>query len=345
MADPRFFRKTGPFTARQIADAIEATVDPADQADRVFSDTGTLQAATAQVLSFFDNVKYKDALTATEAGGVVVRPDHADRVPPGALRFLSPLPYRSFALAVQMFYPDTAVEPAVDPSASVAEDAIVGTGVRIDAGAVIEQQAEIGDGCWIQSNAVIGRGCKVGSGTRIGPGVVVTYALIGEGCRIHAGTTIGTRGFGFAMDRRGHIDLPQLGRVLIGNDVEIGANCSLDRGMSGDTEVGDGTRIDNLVHIGHNVRVGKGCVLCAQVGIAGSAVLEDFVVLGGQVGIGPHSRVGTGVQMAAKSGSWRDVEAGAKVCGVPAVPIREFHRRNVILERLSRDRNARDEQA
>ncbi|MBP5855464.1 UDP-3-O-(3-hydroxymyristoyl)glucosamine N-acyltransferase [Marivibrio halodurans] len=345
MADPRFFHKVGPFTAGRIAEAIEATVEPADQADRIFSDTGTLEAAGAHVLSFFENVKYKDALAKTKAGGVVVRPDHADRVPAGAMRFLTPLPYRSFALAVQMFYPDATVEPAVDDSAWIAEDAIIGTGVRIEAGAVIEEQAEIADGCWIQSNAVVGRGCRVGAGTRIGRGVVVTYALIGERCRIYAGTTIGTRGFGFAMDRRGHIDLPQLGRVVIGDDVEIGANCSIDRGMSGDTEVGNGTRIDNLVHIGHNVRIGKGCVLCAQVGIAGSAVLEDFVVLGGQVGIGPHSRVGTGVQMAAKSGSWRDVEAGAKLCGVPAVPIREFHRRNVILERLSRDRNARDDQS
>jgi UDP-3-O-[3-hydroxymyristoyl] glucosamine N-acyltransferase len=183
---------------------------------------------------------------------------------------------------------------------------------------------------------VIGQAVRIGDDTAIGANASLSHCDVGERTLIHPGVRIGQRGFGFAIDPAGHVRVPQLGRVIVGDDVEIGANSTVDRGAGPDTVIGDGTMIDNLVQIGHNVRIGKGCIIIAQVGIGGSTVLEDYVVVAAQVGIAGHLRIGSGAQIAAKSGIMRDIAPGAKMAGTPAVPVRQFFRQVAMLENMVR---------
>ena len=333
MPDPRFFRNAGPFRADEIARLIGAELWPADSGARVFSDVAALTDAGEDTLSFLDNRKYRPALRASAAGGVILDPAFADDAPDHAVLFLTSEPYRAFALAAQRFYPVPPATPGIHRTAAVAADATIGEGVQIDAGAVVESAAELGAGAWIGPNAVVDAGVVVGEGTRVGAGAYLGYCLVGRQCQIHAGARIGNRGFGFAIDARGHVDVPQLGRVIVGDGVEIGANSCIDRGMGPDTVIGDGTKIDNLVQIGHNVRIGRGCVLVGQCGIAGSSVLEDFAVCAAQSGVAGHLTIGKGAQVAAQSGVIRDVAPGEKLGGTPAVPLRQWHRQTAYLAR------------
>ncbi len=220
------------------------------------------------------------------------------------------------------------------PSAVVAESAMLSEVVRLDSGVVIGDDVRIGAGTHISANTVVGNGVTIGSRGRIGANASVEYCDIGDDVQIHPGARIGTRGFGFAMDPRGHVELPQLGRVLIGNDVEIGANTTVDRGMGPDTVIGDGCKIDNLVQIAHNVRLGRNCVLAGQTGIAGSAVLEDFVICAAKVGIAGHLTIGTGTRIAAMSGITKSIPAGSTVAGVPAGDHKQWLRKNAILNKM-----------
>ncbi len=333
MADPRFFDNAGPFELGYLANALGCKVDRAAQSIRI-SAVGPLKSADGECLSFLANRKYRPDLLQTKAGAVLVYPSDAGQVPKGTVALVSQNPYYDFARAAQIFHPDPVPEPRIHPQATVSDSAEIGDGVCIEAGARIGPNSRIGPGAWIQENAVVDRGVTIGEGTWLGSGAYAGYCDIGRHCRIHPGVRIGTRGFGFAMSASGHTDIPQTGIVTIGDFVEIGANSTVDRGMGQDTVLGDGTKIDNLVQIGHNVQVGKGCVITAQSGIAGSTVLGDFVVMGAQSGVAGHLRIGAGTQIAAKCGVIRNLEPGEKVGGLPAVPLRRWLRQHAFLEKL-----------
>lgn len=342
MADPRFFDRAGPFTVGELAKLAGAEVWPESASDRSIADVGTLSEADADSISFLDNRRYISQLADSRAGAVVIAPALSDQAPKDAALLLTPQPYRAFALIMQQFYPQPKVDCGVADGAIVDASAEIHPEAAVQAGAYIGPNVRLDARCVIGPNVVVERGVTVGEETRIGGGAYLGFCDIGRYCNIHPGVQIGTRGFGFAMSPAGHVDLPQLGRVRIGDGVEIGANSAIDRGMGPDTEIGDGCKIDNLVHIGHNVRIGKGCVIVAMSGIAGSTVLEDFVVCAAQVGIAGHLRIGKGAQIAAKCGVVRDVQPGEKVGGVPAVPLNQWLRQHIFLDKLMRKKSAAD---
>jgi UDP-3-O-[3-hydroxymyristoyl] glucosamine N-acyltransferase len=245
---------------------------------------------------------------------------------------------------MQLFYADARHPKAAAGSPSrldaglVDPTAEIGVDVTIEPGAVVGSEARIGRGTTIAAGAVVGYRVHIGCDGYIGPGGSVTHALIGDRVILHAGVRIGQDGFGFAMGPEGHIKIPQIGRVIIGDDVEIGANSTVDRGSLSDTIVGSGTKIDNLVQIGHNVVIGKHCVIVAQSGIAGSAQLGDFVVMGAHSGVVGHVKVGSGAQIAGMAHVKDDVPPGERMGGTPAKPFREWARETAMLKRLSRGR-------
>jgi len=208
-------------------------------------------------------------------------------------------------------------------------------GVTVEPGAVIGARAEIGTGTTIGAGTVIGHDCRIGRNCYIGPNATLIHSLIGNRVTVHGGARLGQDGFGFAMGPRGHQKVPQIGRVVVQDDVEIGANTTIDRGANRDTIIGEGTKIDNLVQIAHNVVIGRHCVIVSQVGISGSTTLEDFVVVAGQAGLVGHVTIGMGAQVGAQAGVMNDVAPGARVLGSPAKPGRQYFREVATLEKLA----------
>jgi UDP-3-O-[3-hydroxymyristoyl] glucosamine N-acyltransferase len=338
MADPRFFTVAGPFTVAQLAARTGAAVGGAAQADRILKDLAPLDTAGPDHVTFLDNPKYVDAFRVTGAGAAFIHPSRADAAPKSLTLLLTPAPYRAFAIAAQAFYPDPPPPPGIAPSAVVDPTAQLGLDCTVEPNAVIGARVETGRACLIGANAVIGPGCVLGDEVRIGANATLSHCIIGSRVRIYPGARIGQDGFGFAPDGERPIKMPQLGRVIVGDDVEVGANTTIDRGAAPDTVIGAGTMIDNLVQIGHNVQVGRGCVLVAQSGLAGSARLGDFVMIGGQVAVVGHLTIGSGARIAGQSGVTRDVAPGETVMGTPAVPIRDHHRQVMVLRRLAKNK-------
>jgi len=339
MADPRFFTVAGPFTVEEISRRTGATLAGTGKEKLVLRDVAPLDTAGPDQLSFLDNRKYVDLFRATGAGACFVHPDLSREAPKGVALLITPVPYRAYALAAQAFYPDPPPVPGVVPSAVVDATVDLGEGCRVEANAVIGDHAKLGRRCLIGPNAVIGPGVVLGDDVRVGAGASVSHSLIGNRVRIYPGARLGQDGFGFAPDPKGFVKVPQLGRVVVGDDVEIGANSTVDRGAGPDTVIGSGTMIDNLVQIGHNVQIGRQCVLVSQTGISGSTKLGDFVMIGGQVGFSGHLNIGAGAKIGAQAGVMRDVPAGETMLGAPAIPAREFFRQVAALQRLAKKRD------
>ena len=336
--DPRFFRRTGPHSLAAVVDAADAEAPPRRL---MFTGIAPLQTAEAGEVSFLDNRKYADALAATRAGAVIVHPDMADRVPATAVAVISDEPYAAWARVAALFHPVPPARPGVHPTAVVAADAAVDPGAEIGPLAVIGSRAEIGPRCCIGPAAIIGDGVVLGADCRIGAHATLSHALLGDRVIVYPGARIGQDGFGFAVGGEGFVSVPQIGRVVIEDDVEIGANTTVDRGSLHDTLIGAGSRLDNLVQIGHNVRLGRGCVIVSQVGISGSTILEDHVMVGSQAGFTGHLRVGMRARIGAQAGVMSDVPPGADVVGSPAWPAREFFRHVAVLRRLVREATAK----
>lgn len=332
MVDARFFARQGPTSLRRLAEISGAGLKDDADGDRVVETVAALADADGTALSFLDNRKYAPQLADTRAGAVMVHPRFAESAPAGCAILTSEDPYRAYAHCAQYLHPDPAVKAGAHPAAVMDPAAKVDPSAEIAAGAVIAAGADIGAGCVIGPNAVVGAGVVIGAGTRLGPNASVEAALIGARCLLHPGVRIGARGFGFAMGPQGHLSVPQLGRVIIGDDVEIGANSTIDRGAGPDTVIGDGCRIDNLVQIGHNVRLGRGVVVVAQSGVAGSSTVGDFAALGAQAGVAGHLAIGAGARLAAQCGVMRDVAPGESVGGSPAVGFRDWMRQTAFLK-------------
>jgi UDP-3-O-[3-hydroxymyristoyl] glucosamine N-acyltransferase len=333
LGNPRFFRRSGPHPLAVVAGAARGI---ADEVELLLEGIAPLQTAGPSEISFLDNRHYASALDQTSAGAVIVHPDMAARVPRTAVPIVTSEPYAAWARVAALFYPVPPLSPGIHPSAIVADGALVDPTAEVGPLAVIETGAEIGPGCRIGPCAVIGSGVNVGRDCRIGAHVSLSHALLGARVYVYPGARIGQEGFGFASTKDGFLSVPQLGRVIVEDDVEVGANATIDRGSSQDTVIGAGSRLDNLVQIGHNVVLGRCCVIVAQVGISGSTVLEDFVRVGGQAGITGHLRIGQGAEIGAQAGVMSDLVPGAKVVGSPAWPIKDFFRQIAALKKMAK---------
>jgi UDP-3-O-[3-hydroxymyristoyl] glucosamine N-acyltransferase len=345
MTEPVFFQPSRRFSAGEIATLTGARlVDPEDSDKPVFGVAPASEGGEG-MLVYIDGKRNSSLLIGLQAAALLCTQDVAMIAPSNMAVLVSPQPQQAFATVARMLFPTAARpgpltgEKGISPRAHIMPSAMIEDGAIIEAGAVIGANAAVGSGTVIAPNAVIGQSCQIGRDCYIGPGASLQAALIGNRVIVHGGARIGQDGFGFVPGAGGLEKVPQLGRVIIQDDVEVGANTAIDRGAMSDTVIGDGTKIDNLVHIAHNVRIGRGCAIAGHCGISGSVTIGDFVMLGGRVGIADHVTVGSGAQLAAASGVMHEVPPGARWGGAPAQPIKDFFREVTTLRNLAKKKN------
>lgn len=337
MVDPRFFRSVGPLS---VADLTKGAGIEKHDSDLAINDLASLSDATSDELSFFSNIKLKADLAATGAAAVLVKAEHAALVPPASLALICDDPYRSMAELTQKLFPDAAQSRppvgAMSEKGNIHPEAVLGKNVVLEPNVVIGAKAEIGDNCHIGANSYIGHGVVIGRDCTIGANATVSYALLGDRVIIHSGANIGCDGFGFAPGAA-HVKIPQIGRVILQADVEIGGNTVIDRGALGDTVIGEGSKIDNLVHIAHNVQLGRHCFITATCAVAGSSTLGDYVQMGGGAKVTGHVEIGEHCVISANSAVLRSFPANCNIAGSPARLRNELYRDQAFLARLRKD--------
>lgn len=329
--DARFFRRTGPYSLAVIAELLGI----ATPAERLISDIAPLQNAGPEDISFLDNRRYAGLLPQTKAGAVIVHADFAAQVPPHCVALVVGEPYVGWAKVAALFYPFAQAQAGVHPSAIIDPSADIDPSAEIGAGVVVGAGVEIGAGTSIGPLSYIAPGVVIGKDCRIHAQVTLSHAILGDRVVVYPGARIGQDGFGFAISKTGFYPVPQLGRVLIGDGVEIGANTCIDRGSAQDTVIGDAVHIDNLVQIGHNVQIGAHSVVVAQAGVSGSTQIGRGVMVAAQSGLTGHLKIGDKAKIAAQSGVMRDVGAGEQVMGSPALNMKTHLREVLTLRKLA----------
>lgn len=333
MQDTLFYQQTGPVKLGELADTIGCDV-PNKERNKLINSIKSLSQAGENDLSFLSNKKYLSDLKKTKAGVCIIPADLLEFEGAHPIFLKSKNPYFAYAKALDMFYHEPKQHVVIEKSAHIHSTATIGNNTYIGHNVVISDNVFIGDHSFIASGTYIGQNVKIGNGARIDSNVSISHSIIGDNVVILPGARIGQDGFGFATDKGIHKKIYHIGRVIIGNDVEIGANSCIDRGSMNDTIIEDYCRIDNLVQIGHNAHIKKGAILVAQVGIAGSSVIGSYCALGGQVGVAGHINITDQVQIAGQGGVIQDITSSGIYGGTPAVPIKDWHRQTITIKNL-----------
>ncbi|MCX7305296.1 MAG: UDP-3-O-(3-hydroxymyristoyl)glucosamine N-acyltransferase [Hyphomicrobiales bacterium] len=347
MTDPVFFVATRRFSALEVANLVGAELADPGQADIVITGIASAAQGGDGALVYLDGARNAHLAAQINAAALLCTPDIAAMARPGIAVLVSKRPQTAFALIGRLLFPAAASpvamtgETGISARAHIDPTARLEAGVIVEPGAVIGPDVAIGSGTIVAPNAVVGRSCQIGRDCYIGPSASLQYTLIGNRVIIHPGARIGQDGFGFATGASGPERVPQIGRVVIQDNVEIGANTSVDRGALADTVIGENSKIDNLVQIAHNVRIGRNCLIAGLAGISGSVTVGDNVVMGGGVGIADHLTIGAGAHLAAGSGFMNNVPPGEVWGGYPAEPMQTTLRAIATLRKLTAERSKR----
>lgn len=334
MPDLDFFNTIEPLSLEEVASIAGCKIHNKGNDNRKIKGVAPIDAASEHDVTFLSNKKYSDSLKASKAGACILHESSITKAPDGMALLVSDNPYASYAKIAAKFHPESNSNGQISDRAIIDKTAKIGDNCSIEAGAFIGANVTIGKNSFISSGAYLNKGVTVGDNCHIGHAVTVSHSRIGNNVILHPGVRLGQDGFGYATEHGVHIKVPQLGRVIIEDNVEIGANSCIDRGAGPDTVIGQGTKIDNLVQIGHNVQTGRGCIIVSQVGVSGSTKLGDYVVLGGQAGLAGHLNIGSMANVAAQSGVMQDIAAKEIVGGSPSVPIKQWHRQTIALKKL-----------
>ncbi|MBD3835229.1 UDP-3-O-(3-hydroxymyristoyl)glucosamine N-acyltransferase [Brevundimonas sp.] len=331
MPDPRFFETLSPLSVADLAARIGGTVERGGE--RIVRSVAPLSSADEGAIAFLGDRKFARALGETRAGCVIVPAEAVPAAPAASAVISHRTPQAAWAQASALLHRTIALDRAASASDAREDDSVV-----IEPGVVLGEGVRIGRGSRIGANTVIGPGVQIGRDCIVGANVSVGFALIGDRVKLYAGARIGEAGFGATGTATGVMDIPQLGRVILQDGVTVGANSCIDRGAYDDTVIGENTKIDNLVMVGHNCVIGRNCLLVANTGISGSVTVGDNVIFGGKAGIGDHITIGEGARVAAGAGVLADIPAGETWSGYPARPIRQFLRETVWLAKQAASR-------